>query len=68
MPHRFELLERIAFSMLVCSAVACSTFIAYEKSPDFRDAAHTVARMSAETPPLGCTPSDNTYCLQYTLE
>ncbi len=34
MPHRFQLLEKIAFSMVVFSAAVCSSFIAYERSPD----------------------------------
>jgi hypothetical protein len=40
MPHRFQVIERIAFSLVVLSAVACSAFIAYETSPDVRQVLH----------------------------
>jgi hypothetical protein len=36
MPHRYQLLEKIAFTLVVLSAVTCSGFIAWESSPDFR--------------------------------
>ncbi|WP_414445090.1 hypothetical protein [Burkholderia sp. 22PA0106] len=34
MPHRFVVLEKIAFSLVVMSAVACSAFITYERCPE----------------------------------
>jgi hypothetical protein len=40
MPYRFQIFEKIAFSLVVLSAVACSAFIAYETSPDVRQALH----------------------------
>jgi hypothetical protein len=40
MPHRFQLLEKIAFSLVVFSAVACSAFIAYERCPEIKIALH----------------------------
>lgn len=40
MPYRFQIFEKIAFSLVVLSAVACSAFIAYETSPDVRRALH----------------------------
>ena len=38
MPERFQVIERIAFSLVVLSAVLCSGFIAYESSPDVQAA------------------------------
>jgi hypothetical protein len=40
MPHRFQVFERIAFSLVVLSAVACSAYIAYETDPDVRQVLH----------------------------
>ncbi len=36
MPHRYQFLEKIAFTLVVLSAVTCSSFIAWESSPDLR--------------------------------
>lgn len=36
MPHRYQLFEKIAFSVVVLAAAMCSTFIAWESSPDLR--------------------------------
>ncbi|TDY39073.1 hypothetical protein BX592_12877 [Paraburkholderia rhizosphaerae] len=38
MPHRYQVFERIAFSLVVLSAVVCSSFIAYENSPGLQNA------------------------------
>jgi hypothetical protein len=48
MPHRFPILERIAFALFLFSAVADATFIGYQKSPDFRDNLQEIARLSAQ--------------------
>lgn len=40
MPHRFQLLEKIAFSLVCWSAAACSAFIAYERCPDIKVVLH----------------------------
>jgi hypothetical protein len=40
MPHRFQVFEKIAFSLVVLSALACSAFIAYETDPDVRLVLH----------------------------
>lgn len=40
MPARFQLFERIAFSLVVLAALLCSAFIAYESSPEFRFGLH----------------------------
>jgi len=40
MTHRFQLLEKIAFSLVCWSAAACSTFIAYERCPDIKVVLH----------------------------
>ncbi|MFD1555484.1 hypothetical protein ACFSHT_07540 [Paraburkholderia silviterrae] len=37
MPHRFQLLEKFAFSIVVLLAVMCSSYIAWESSPNLRD-------------------------------
>ncbi|WP_118179444.1 hypothetical protein [Paraburkholderia phosphatilytica] len=36
MPYRYQIAERFAFAFVVLSAVMCSTYIAFETSPDFR--------------------------------
>ncbi|RFU45333.1 hypothetical protein [Paraburkholderia sp. DHOC27] len=36
MPHRYQIFEKIAFSLVVLSAAACSAFIAYETNPTVR--------------------------------
>ncbi|CAB3772915.1 hypothetical protein [Paraburkholderia humisilvae] len=38
MPHQYQVFERIAFSLVVLSAVVCSSFIAYESSPGLQNA------------------------------
>jgi hypothetical protein len=38
MPHRYQIFERIAFSLVVLSAVVCSSFLAYESSPELQNA------------------------------
>ncbi|HEX7935831.1 MAG TPA: hypothetical protein VF573_22575 [Paraburkholderia sp.] len=40
MPHRFQLLEKIAFSLVCWGAAACSGFIAYERCPDIKVVLH----------------------------
>ena len=40
MPHRFQLFEKIAFSLVCWSAAACSAFIAYERCPDIKVVLH----------------------------
>ncbi|MBB5448534.1 hypothetical protein OKW40_001543 [Paraburkholderia sp. RAU6.4a] len=40
MPHRFRLLEKIAFSLVCWSAAASSAYIAYERCPDIKVALH----------------------------
>ncbi|MDR3100535.1 MAG: hypothetical protein LBV73_26175 [Paraburkholderia sp.] len=37
MSHRFQLLEKFAFSIVVLFAVMCSSYIAWESSPNLRD-------------------------------
>jgi hypothetical protein len=38
MPHQYQVFEKIAFSLVVLSAVVCSSFIAYESSPELQSA------------------------------
>jgi hypothetical protein len=40
MPHRFHLLEKIAFSLVCWSAAASSAYIGYERCPDIKVALH----------------------------
>ncbi|WP_429435074.1 hypothetical protein [Paraburkholderia youngii] len=40
MPHRFHLLEKIAFSLVCWSAAASSAYIAYERCPDIKVGLH----------------------------
>jgi len=37
MPHRFQVFEKFAFSLVVMFAVMCSGYITWENSPNFRD-------------------------------
>jgi hypothetical protein len=43
MPPRFQILEKIVFTLVVMSAVLCSGFIAWETEPGFQDAVHASA-------------------------
>lgn len=66
MPARLLLLEKIAFSMVVASAVACSSFIAYEQHPEVRIALHegeTLMRESAKYSVV-CEPSPFDPCAE----
>ncbi|AXE92589.1 hypothetical protein ACTJLC_22445 [Paraburkholderia sp. 22099] len=59
MPHRFQLFEKIAFSLVCWSAAACSAFIAYERCPDIRVVLHAskeVLRYSGEYSFICATP------------
>ncbi|SIT39065.1 conserved exported hypothetical protein [Paraburkholderia ribeironis] len=40
MTQRFQLFEKIAFSLVCWSAAACSAFIAYERCPDIKVVLH----------------------------
>lgn len=46
MPHRYQVLEKIAFSLVCLSAALCSSFIAYENSPDLQDAVKATKSMN----------------------
>ncbi|SAL63666.1 hypothetical protein AWB68_03428 [Caballeronia choica] len=48
MPHRYPILERIAFTLFTLSAVVDATYISYEKSPNFRDNIHEIVRIGEE--------------------
>jgi hypothetical protein len=36
MPHRYRILEKLAFASVTICAAACSTYVAYETSPEVR--------------------------------
>ncbi|NML97362.1 hypothetical protein HHL24_05270 [Paraburkholderia sp. RP-4-7] len=60
MPHRFQLLEKIAFSLVCWSAAACSAFIAYERCPDIKVVLHVgeeVLRYSGQYSFVCATPA-----------
>jgi hypothetical protein len=40
MPHRYQVFEKFAFSLVVLFAVMCSGYITWESSPSFRDNVH----------------------------
>ncbi|OLL30716.1 hypothetical protein BTH42_15395 [Burkholderia sp. SRS-W-2-2016] len=40
MPHRFQLLEKIAFSLVCWSAAAATAYIGYERCPDTQTVLH----------------------------
>lgn len=49
MTPRFQLYEKIAFSLVCWSAAACSTFIAYERCPDIKVVLHVGERVLRES-------------------
>jgi hypothetical protein len=60
MTHRFQLFEKIAFSLVCWSAAACSAFIAYERCPDIKVILHAgkeVLRYSGEYSMACATPT-----------
>ena len=68
MTHRFQLLEKIAFSLVCWSAAACSAFIAYERCPDIKVVLHAgkeVLRYSGEYSFVCASPVVDT-CTQFT--
>lgn len=52
MPHRYFILERIAFVLFTLSAVVDATYISYEKSPNFRDNLQEIVRISKDVSSL----------------
>jgi hypothetical protein len=70
MPHRFQVLERIAFSLVVLSAAACSAFIAYETSPGVRQVLHagkTALQWSGEYSFVCASPLTNA-CANFPID
>ena len=62
MTLRFQLFEKIAFSLVCWSAAACSAFIAYERCPDIKVVLHAgkeVLRYSGEYSMACATPAVN---------
>jgi hypothetical protein len=47
MRRRFEVLEKIAFSLLTMSAVVDASYITWEKHPNFRENVTEIVRMSS---------------------
>lgn len=63
MTHRFQVFERIAFSLVVLSAAACSAFIAYERCPDVKQVLQVgekVLRYSGQYAYVCATPAADT--------
>lgn len=48
MPHRFIVLERIAFSLFTLSAVLDAGYISWEKSPNLRENVQQIVEVSKE--------------------
>jgi hypothetical protein len=48
MPHRYFILERIAFVLFTLSAIVDATYISYEKSPNLRDNLQEIVRISKD--------------------
>jgi hypothetical protein len=70
MPQRFQVLEKIAFSLVVMSAVACSGFIAYERDPDVKivlQAGKTAMQWSGEYSFACASPAANT-CANFPMD
>ncbi|HZZ10589.1 MAG TPA: hypothetical protein VFE79_07840 [Paraburkholderia sp.] len=45
MPQRFQLFEKIVFSLVCWAAAACSAFIAYERCPEIKVVLHASAQV-----------------------
>ncbi|MDE1184131.1 hypothetical protein [Paraburkholderia sp.] len=67
MPQRFQVLERIAFSLVVMSAVFCSAFIAWESNPDLQATCKTVLQLTGEYSSV-CIAASNDPCAQLPVE
>jgi hypothetical protein len=68
MPHRYQLLEKFAFSLVVLSAVVCSSYIAWENSPDFREnfqESRELVLKSGEYTYDACVPTATNSCAQF---
>lgn len=70
MPHRYQLLEKIAFSFVVLSAVMCSSYIVWESSPDlrqnFQQGKDLFLKSSEYT--YTCTTVSGSTCPQFAVE
>jgi hypothetical protein len=69
MTPRFQLFEKIAFSLVCWSAAACSAFIAYERCPDIKVVLHEgkeVLRYSGEYS-MACAAPTVDACAQLPL-
>jgi hypothetical protein len=64
MPHRFQFLERIAFTLVVTAAVACSGFLTYEQNPDVKEAVHEGKVLMSESAKYSvvCVPTSFDPC------
>lgn len=66
MPYRFQLFERIVFSLVVLSAATCSAFVVYERCPEIRlglQAAEAVLSQSGAFL-FQCAPAMDGACAQ----
>lgn len=71
MPHRYQLLERFAFSLVFLSAVMCSGYIAWESSPDLRQNVQQGKELllkSGEYSYDACATASGDSCAQFTLQ
>jgi hypothetical protein len=48
MPRRYEVLEKIAFSLLTLSAVVDASYITWESHPNFRENVTEIVKMSSD--------------------
>ncbi|KMZ13379.1 hypothetical protein BHUM_01687 [Candidatus Burkholderia humilis] len=48
MRRRYEVLEKVAFSLLTLSAVLDASYITWEKHPNFRENVTEMVKMSAD--------------------
>jgi hypothetical protein len=70
MPHRFQLLEKFAFSLVVMFGAACFALVAYDTSPDLQDSVQVgkeVLRKSGEYA-FACSSDTQALCAQLTLQ
>lgn len=64
MSHRFQVIEQIAFSLVVLFGLMCFAVVVYGYSPDARQAVHAAMQASSQLP-MACPTSPTDTCVAY---
>jgi hypothetical protein len=64
MSHRFQVLEQIAFLLVVMFGLMCFGVVVYGGSPDARSAVHAAIQASSQLP-TPCPANANDACIAY---